>query len=83
VRFRKGKLPESVAPSIPPRLCGHIEMHQPAAIMLDHDKDEKNLEEGSRYREEVDGNQLFRRGSSGMSATAAMAASESGPCICL
>jgi hypothetical protein len=57
-------------------------MHQPAAIMLDYDKDEKNLEEGSPYREEVDGNQLFRRGSSGMSATAAMAASESGPCIC-
>ena len=42
------------------RMCGHVKVHEPAAIMLDHDKDEKNLEEGSRNREEVDGDELLR-----------------------
>ena len=42
------------------RFVDKFKVHQPAAIMLDHDKDEQNLEERCRNREEVDGNQLFR-----------------------
>ena len=42
------------------RMRRDIKMYQPAAITLDHDKDKKNLEEGSRYCEEIDGSQLSR-----------------------
>jgi hypothetical protein len=38
----------------------NIEMHQTAAIMLDDDKHEQNLEQRCRNGEEVDGSHLCR-----------------------
>src|SRR5215475_13003084 len=42
------------------RVCCHIKVYQSAAIKLDDDKDEQNLKERRRNREEVDGDELFR-----------------------
>jgi hypothetical protein len=38
----------------------NVEVHQTSTIVPYHNKDEQNLEEGSRYGEEVDRNQLSR-----------------------